>query len=85
MLLLRTGRTGTQKGAINDMNAYAVFAVNEHLEFLLDEAAKRRATQSDQPSLLERIASAASGALAAMPLDNRGTILPKLEDYPYRS
>lgn len=84
MLLLHTGRTGTQKGAINDMNAYAVFAVNEHLEYLLAEAAQRRAMPSDKPSLVKRIASAASVALA-MPIDNRGTILPKLEDLPYRS
>jgi hypothetical protein len=68
------------------MNAYAIFAVNEHMEFLLDEAAKRRQTQSTKPGILERIASAASSMSAslAMPLDNRGSILPKLEDYPYR-
>ncbi len=84
MLLLRNGTNpGTQKGAITTMNAYAVFAVNDHLEFLLDEAAKRRATKSQKPSLIKRIASAASEALA-MPLDNRGSMLPKLEDYPYR-
>ena len=68
------------------MNAYAVFAVNEHLEYLLAEAAQRRLAQSDKPSVLKRIASAASSArqTLAMPMDNRGTILPKLEDYPYR-
>ncbi len=66
------------------MNAYAIFAVNEHMEFLLAEAAQRRALRTDKPGLLKRIASAASSALA-MPIDNRGSILPKLEDYPYRS
>ena len=69
------------------MNAFAVLAVNEHIEYLRAEAAQRRLVQSDKPSLLERIASAATSAskVIAMPMDNRGTILPKLEDYPYRS
>jgi len=69
------------------MNAYAALAVNEHIEYLRAEAAQRRLVQSDKPSLLERIASAASNVsnALAMPLDNRGTILPKLEDYPFRS
>ncbi|HET7169404.1 MAG TPA: hypothetical protein VFI69_09380 [Candidatus Limnocylindrales bacterium] len=68
------------------MNALAVLYVNEHLQELLDEAAERRALDSDRPSLRQRIASAAAGVQArlAMPLDNRGTILPKLQDYPYR-
>ncbi len=86
MLLLRTGWTGTQKGAIKIMNAYAIFAVNEHMEFLLAEAAQRRAMRTDKPGLLKQIASSASNARAAlaMPLDSRGSILPALEDYPYR-
>jgi len=69
------------------MNAYAALAVNEHIEYLRAEAVQRRLVQSDKPSLLERIASAASTVrmAVAMPMDNRGTILPKLEDYPYRS
>lgn len=69
------------------MNAYAIFAVNEHMEFLLEEAARHRAMQTDKPGLLERIASAASRVRASLgrPLDNGGSILPKLEDYPYRS
>ncbi len=69
------------------MNGYAIFAVNEHMEFLLAEAAQRRAMRTDKPGILKRIASAASNARAAlaMPLDNRGTILPALDDYPYRS
>jgi hypothetical protein len=28
------------------MNAYAIFAVNEHLEFLLEDAAQRRAREA---------------------------------------
>lgn len=68
------------------MNAYAAFAVTEHIDYLLDEAAQRRSLRTDKPSLRQRIASAASHASHAlsMPMDNRGTILPKLQDYPYR-
>ena len=84
LLLHRTDRQ--QKGAIENMNAYAVFAVNEHIEYLLAEAAQRRTYQSDTPNLFRRIASAASHALGvlAKPTDTRGAILPKLERYPYR-
>ena len=68
------------------MNAIAVLYVNEHLQELLDEAAERHALKPQRPSLRQRIASAASKAQASlgMPLDDRGTILPKLQDYPYR-
>lgn len=64
------------------MNALAVIYVNGHLQELLDEATERRALKADRPSLRQRIASAASKAQASlgMPLDNRGTILPKLSD-----
>jgi hypothetical protein len=86
MLLLRR-KTGTQKGAIKDMHAYAVFAVNEHMEYLLAEAAQRRALRADKPSLRERIASAAATVRNAVdaPADYSKSILPKLNDYPYRS
>ena len=69
------------------MNAFTVLAVNEHIESLRMEAAQHRLVQREGPSLLERIASAASTVrqVLALPLDNRGTILPKLEDYPYRT
>jgi hypothetical protein len=69
------------------MNAYTALLATEHIEYLRAEAAQRRQVQSDQPSLLDRIASAASTVrqVLALPLDNRGTILPRLEDYPYRS
>jgi len=68
------------------MNTYAVFVVNEHLTQLRLEAAQRRATQIDQPSLRQRVASAASVAShrLSMPLDNRGTTFPSLQDYPDR-
>ena len=38
------------------MNAYAIFAVNEHLEYLLDEAARNRAANAGKPSFGQRIA-----------------------------
>lgn len=40
------------------MQAYAVFAVNQQLEFLLDEAARRRTKQASKPSLRMRLAAA---------------------------
>jgi hypothetical protein len=86
MLQMRTGRTGTAERSDQAMNALAVLYVNEHLQELLDEAAMHRASDAHRPSLRQRIASAASNAQArlAMPLDNRGTIIPKLLDYPNR-
>lgn len=69
------------------MNTYATFAVNDHLQRLLDEAAARRAFTIESPSLRERIASAAASFKAAMeaPADYSRSILPTLTDYPYRS
>ena len=69
------------------MNAYATFAVNSHLQVLLDEAAARRALTIEKPSLRARIASAASSVKAAIvvPADYSPSILPALDDYPYRS
>lgn len=68
------------------MNALAILYVNAHLQDLLDEAAEARRYRVDRPSLFERIRSAASNVLAtlAMPLDNRGTMFPKLDDSPNR-
>ena len=67
------------------MNAYAIFAVNEHLEFLLAEAAQRRMTVPAKPSLRQRIASVASSIKAALDAeaDYSKSILPRLD--PYRS
>jgi hypothetical protein len=69
------------------MNTYATFAVNEHLQVLLDEAAARRALHVEKPGLRQRIASAASSVKATLqsPADYSQSILPTLEDYPYRS
>jgi hypothetical protein len=69
------------------MNTLAIMYVNTHLQDLLDEAAERHSHRVTRPSLFDRISSAASNALAslAIPLDNRGTMFPKLDDSPSRS
>ena len=69
------------------MNSYSILIVNEHLDYLLDEVAARRAQTAEKPGLLERIASAASAVRAAIdaPADYSNSILPTLSDYPYRS
>jgi len=61
--------------------------VNAHLQDLLDEVAEARRYRADRPSLFERISSAASNGLASLarPIENRGTIFPKLDDSPNRS
>lgn len=68
------------------MNAYAIFAVNEHLESLIDEAARNRLANVGKPSLSERIASAVQKVRlsVATATYEMSSILPKLEDYPYR-
>ncbi len=69
------------------MNSYSILIVNEHLEYLLEEAAARRAQTVEKPALLKRIAAAASTVKAAIdgPADYSKSILPALHDYPYRS
>jgi hypothetical protein len=69
------------------MNAYAIFMVNEHLQVLLDEAATRRQLKVEKPGLRQRIASAASSVKATFesPADYSNSIIPNLQDYPYRS
>ena len=69
------------------MNSYSILIVNEHLEYLLEEAAARRAQTAETPGVLKRIASAASSVKAALeaPADYSQSILPTLNDYPYRS
>lgn len=63
------------------MNAYAIFVVNEHLEFLLDEAAKRRMNAASKRSLRQRIASAAASIRSALDAeaDYSKSILPTLD------
>ncbi len=67
------------------MNAYAIFAVNEHLEYLLDEAAQNRAANAGKPSFLQRIGKAVDSLRMSF-TDSTGSsaVLPRLEDYPYR-
>jgi hypothetical protein len=85
MLSLRPGRPGRQKGEI-ELNAYAIFAVNEHLEFLLEEAARNRMPKSQTSGLRSRFASAVDKVRSSVAGSTYETtsILPKLEDYPYR-
>jgi hypothetical protein len=68
------------------MNAYAIFAVNNHLQVLLDEAAANRMFQVEKPSLRQRIASAAASVKTTLdrPADYSRSIMPNLQDYPYR-
>lgn len=63
------------------MNAFAIFAVNEHLEFLLAEAAQRRALATEKPSLRQRIASAVASVRSAFDAeaDYSRSILPRLD------
>ena len=69
------------------MNSYSILIVNEHIQYLLDEAAAHRTAKVEKPGLFERIASAASSVKAAIdaPADYSRSILPPLHDYPYRS
>jgi hypothetical protein len=69
------------------MNSYSILMANGLIQDLLDEAAVRRALTGPKPGLLKRIASAASAVNAAIvaPADYSKSILPPLNDYPYRS
>ena len=68
------------------MNAYTTFAVNAHIQDLLDEGAARRLTSVPKPGIIERIASAASSVKTTLqsPADYSNSIIPNLQDYPYR-
>ncbi len=69
------------------MNAFAIFAVNEHLEFLLDEAAERRAREARKPRGRGRIARflASLGRSIDDAAENAPRLVPTLTDYPYKS
>jgi hypothetical protein len=69
------------------MNALAILYVNAHLQDLLDEASEARRYRAYRPSLFQRISSAASNRMATLvvPIDNRGTLFPTLDDSPNRS
>ena len=68
------------------MNAFEILAVNAHLQDLLDEAATRRMVSAEKPGIRVRIASAASRAKVTLqsPADYSQSIIPNLQDYPYR-
>lgn len=67
------------------MNAYAIFVVNEHLEYLLAEAASNRAVKPARPSLRIRIMAQIDGLLRnAERTYATSSLLPKFSDYPYR-
>ena len=69
------------------MHAYTALVINEHLDQLRAEAAERNTARGPQPSLLDRVASAASRVRTAVttPADGRNAVLPSLDNYPYRS
>ena len=66
------------------MNAYALLAVNEHLEYLRAESARRERFLKRGPSLRDRIASATDGLRRSLRGESSSTFLPALQDYPYR-
>ena len=49
------------------MHAFAVFAVNDHLDYLLAEAAERRRARRFRPSLRSRLAAAIDAFRVAAP------------------
>ena len=70
------------------MNAYAVLVVNQHLESLRAEAAHDRLVgQLQKASLRDRLTSVVSSVRSAIaePADAGTSVLPTLNDYPYRS
>ena len=68
------------------MNAYAILAMNEHIETLRKEAAHNRTYGTQRPSLRKRVSSTFAGLRHTLrvPVDANGTLVPKLQDYPYR-
>jgi hypothetical protein len=70
------------------MNAYAILVVNQHLESLLAEAANERlVNQLPNWSLRDRVSSVMGSvrSAAAEQADAGTSVLPALNDYPYRS
>jgi hypothetical protein len=83
-------RHGTIRGGRRErpVNVLAIYVANELIQSRMEEAvAWRMANQLPSgPSLRDRVASAAAGLrrLAEIPVES-AAILPKLDDYPYRS
>jgi hypothetical protein len=68
MLVVRAGMTRIAARSPNPMHAFAVFAVNDHLEYLLQEAAERRRVQRTRPTLRTRFAAAIEAFRTATPV-----------------
>lgn len=70
------------------MNVLAIYVANELFQSRMEEAvAWRMANQLPSgPSLRDRVASAAAGLrrLFGSPVEST-SVIPKLDDYPYRS
>ena len=66
------------------MNAYALLAVNEQLEYLRAESARRQYNVNPGPSLRDRVASAVDGLRRVFGSGASGPMVPTLQDYPYR-
>jgi hypothetical protein len=70
------------------VNVLAIYVANEHLQSLMERSVERQLAHSlaTGPSLRDRIASAAAGLrrLVGTPVQST-SVLPSLEDYPYRS
>src|SRR6478752_4325040 len=78
-------RNDRGSGKERPMNAYAILAMNEDLETLRKEAAYNKAYGTQRPSLRKRVSSTFAGLRHTLrvPVEN-GTLIPKLQDYPYR-
>jgi hypothetical protein len=69
------------------VNAYTSIVVNDRIDTLVREAAEHRLLASDGPNAVSRVfASIASAwASATAQADASRPVLPRLDDYPYRS
>ena len=68
------------------MNVLAIYVANEYLQAERDRAFERAMAYAlpAEPSLRDRIASAAAGLRRLAGKSVESTALPKLENYPYR-
>ena len=70
------------------MNILAIYVANELIQSRMEEAVEWRMANQlrAMPSLRDRFASVTAGLrrLAGSPVESAG-ILPRLDDYPYRS
>jgi hypothetical protein len=66
------------------VNAVALIYVNQHLESLRAEAQDRRlASLAGRRTVSDRLASAATELRRVLGIGDSGSMLPKLENYPY--